>query len=99
MNPRFQFKNKLWIWSTAKASWHFVSVPKENYEQIKGFYEGPKRGFGSIRVKAKIGKTSWKTSIFRDKKRNAYLLPIKSEVRKKENIKVDQSIDVLIELI
>lgn len=43
-------------------------------------------GWGSLPVTAVIGKTSWKTSIFPDKKIGAYLLPLKSEIRKKENI-------------
>lgn len=51
-----------------------------------------KRGWGSLQVKVTVGKTSWDTSIFPDSKRGAYLLPIKSEVRKKEDITVDSII-------
>lgn len=37
-------------------------------------------------MKAKIGGTSWKTSIFPQAKEGTYILPIKAEVRKKEKI-------------
>lgn len=45
--------------------------------------KGP--GFGSIRVKVKIGKTSWNTSLFPSKE-GSYLLAIKASVRAKEGI-------------
>ena len=68
------------------AGWHFVSVPKKQSEGIKKSFGTPKRGWGSIPVIVTIGKTTWKTSIFPDKQSNGYLLPLKSEVRKKEQI-------------
>lgn len=56
-------------------------------------------GWGSLPVMATIGKTSWKTSIFPDKKSESYLLPLKAEVRKKEKIYEDQTILFLIKII
>lgn len=44
------------------------------------------RGWGSLPVVVTLGKTSWKTSIFPDKREGAYLLPLKADVRKKEGI-------------
>jgi hypothetical protein len=35
-----------------------------------------------VKVEARIGFYSWKTSIFPDKKSGCYLLPLKAEVRK-----------------
>ena len=45
-----------------------------------------------------VGKTTWKTSIFPDKE-GSYVLPLKKEVRAKENIKVGDTIKVLIKVI
>lgn len=67
------------------AGWHFASVPKKQSEEIKK-NETVKRGWGSIPVQVTVGKTSWKTSIFPDKRSGSYLLPIKAEVRRKEHI-------------
>lgn len=53
---------------------------------------------GSLPVIATIGSTSWKTSIFPDKKSSGYLLPVKAEVRKKEGIAADDKITLLLEI-
>ena len=85
----FSFTGQCWLWQSEAAAWHFISLPKEKSEEIKFFNENmrqKKRGWGSVRVKAKIGDTSWKTSIFPQAKEGAYILPIKAEVRKKEKI-------------
>jgi hypothetical protein len=55
--------------------------------------------WGSIRVIATVGRTSWKTSIFPDKKRGAYLLPLKAAVRTKEKIEPGNTVAVTIELL
>jgi hypothetical protein len=99
MNPTFTFKSELWLWAAAKASWHFISLPQELSTEIKGFDKDTKRrGFGSIPITVTIGKTSWRTSIFPDKKRATYVLPIKKEVRKKEHLVVGDKVAVKIEL-
>ena len=68
------------------AGWHFVTLPKKQSAEITKFFGMLKRGWGSLRVVATVGKTSWTTSIFPDKKAGAYLLPIKADVRKKEGV-------------
>lgn len=74
------------------AGWHFVSVPKKQSEEIKKTFGAPSRGWGSIPVMVTIGKTQWKTSIFPDRQSGGYLLPLKSQVRKKEQIFSDDTI-------
>ena len=68
------------------AGWYFLSLPKEEAAKIKEKYHAKKRGWGSLPVKITIGKTTWTTSIFPDKKSETYVLPLKAEVRKKEEI-------------
>jgi hypothetical protein len=48
---------------------------------------------------ATIGKTQWKTSLFPDSKSGAYLLPVKSDVRKKENVTAENKVSVTLEII
>lgn len=81
----FTFKAKVWIYA-GQAAWHFVSVPKKESTRIKALFGGLQRGFGSFPVTVTIGKTSWRTSIFPDSKTGTYLLPVKSDVRKKESL-------------
>ncbi len=65
---------------------------------MRGLSQGLRNAFGSLRVIAKIGKTQWHTSVFAYNKAGAFLLPIKAEVRKKENIGHGDAVDVAIEI-
>lgn len=86
MTPRiFKVKSSVWLYP-GMAGWHFVSVPKKESEKIKKEFGQHAKGWGSLPVLVTIGKTSWKTSIFPDKKSGTYLLPLKAQVRKKERI-------------
>jgi hypothetical protein len=82
-----------------KAAWFFVNVPEKTSEEIEFYFAHEKRGWGSLPVHVTIGETTWKTSIFTDKKTATFLLPIKSEVRKKEEIKEGDVIQVTVEVI
>lgn len=90
-------KARVWEWE-GKGAWHFVTIETEQAKEIKEDWPWPRRGFGSIPVKATIGKTTWKTSIFPENK-GAYLLPIKKEVRNNENILAEQTISIKIEVV
>ncbi len=81
----FTVRAKLWLYN-APGGWHFITLPPKPAREIKGALTGIRRGWGSLAVEATIGKTVWKTSIFPDRKSASYLLPVKSDVRKKENI-------------
>lgn len=85
-NTNFSFKAKLWAWQGGNASWYFITLPKKLSAEIRFFSALPKRGFGSVRVEAKIGTSVWKTSLFPSKKEGAYLLPVKADVRLAEKM-------------
>jgi hypothetical protein len=87
------FKAKLWLYQ-GTAAWHFITVPKKESNILKESKDKIKRGWGSIPIKVTIGKTSWKTSVFPDKKSSYYLLPIKKEVRIKEDLYADETIAI-----
>lgn len=81
----FSFDATVWKYA-GKAAWYFVTLPKDMADDIKDFTRHQKTGWGSVRVHASIGETSWKTSIFPDKKSGAYLLPLKAAIRTAEGI-------------
>jgi hypothetical protein len=94
----FKVKSKVFEYPGIGA-WHFISVPKKESQTIKATFAGMKRGFGSLRVIATVGKTKWKTSIFPDSESGTYFLPLKSEVRKKEKVKKGDEIEFTIEIL
>ena len=94
------FDAELWRWDARRAdSWIFVSLPAEASEEIRDLAAGPRRGFGSLRVRVTVGDSMWTTSIFPDSVRGGYVLPIKRAVRKAEDLDVGDSATVTIELI
>ena len=56
-------------------------------------------GFGSVKVEATVGGTTWQTSLFPDSKRAAYVLPVKKAVRSAESIDVGDRTTVRLNLI
>lgn len=96
----------LWIWTTdrAPAAWHFLTIDGQPADDIhatalmRRMEGGPKRGWGSIKVRAAIGETRWDTSIFPDKQRG-WLLPVKAAVRKAEGLVAGDAVTVTIDLL
>ena len=74
-----------------------MSVPVEKTKHIK--QNNVPKGYGMVRVLAKIGQTQWKTSVFYDSKRQCFLLPIKADIRRKSNIDDGSDIVVQIEIL
>ncbi len=93
----YQFKSKVWLYPGMDA-WHFLTLPQKESAEIKKNFSQVKRGFGSLKVEAKIGKTAWLTSIFPDSRAGAYLLPLKASVRKKEHLLADDTVRFTIKI-
>ncbi|RJO76786.1 DUF1905 domain-containing protein [Nocardia panacis] len=74
------------VWEHNGGSWHFVSLPEEIADEIEERYAHLANGWGSVRVTVSIGATSWSTSLFPDKARATYILPVKKSVRTAEDL-------------
>jgi hypothetical protein len=94
------FNAELWLWEARRAdSWTFVTVPADVSEDIRELAAAPRRGFGSVRVRAVIGGSVWRTSIFPDGARSCYVMPVKAKVRKAEGLGAGDMAAVSIELV
>ena len=82
---RFSFTAEVWE-HEGPAAWHFVSLPEALADEIEATYGHQAAGFGSLRVDVTIGKTQWSTSVFPDRKRGTYVLPLKRQVRVAEQL-------------
>lgn len=91
------FRATIWTQESTGA-WHFVTLPTALSRRIRTLTTGQLKPFGSFRVKARTGLTGWETSLFADTKRNALLLPVKADVRRKEKIKLGDTIEVSLQL-
>ena len=78
------------------CGWVFALFPKDMSTEIRKNFGGLEEGWGRMKVLAKIGSTEWKTSIWFDTKKDTYMLPLKAEIRKKENIILDKDVKIII---
>ena len=92
------FTAELWLWQAEKGAWHFLTVPPEESEALRLFSPEAGRGFGSVRVRATIGGSTWKTSVFPSKERGGYILPVKKAVRSAEGLNVGSRAQVTLEV-
>jgi hypothetical protein len=94
-----EFEARLWEWDARRGdSWIFVSLPGEVSEEIRELSAGTRRGFGSLRVRAQIGSTTWKTSIFPGSD-GPYVLPLKRAVRTAQSLGPGDTAAVTVELL
>ncbi len=92
---KYEFTAKVWMYNSTGA-WHFVSLPPDLSKEIRESLKWQEEGWGRLKVSASIGNTQWETAIWYDTKLKCYLLPLKSEIRKKEKIENDEMISVSI---
>ena len=91
---RYQFESTLWKYN-GHASWYFVDVPQDISENIKKSFSAQSAAWGTLKVDAIIDSIQWQTSLFFDRKRGGYLLPVKQKIRKSLGLE-DESVVVVI---
>jgi len=94
------FDAVLWIWDARRDdSWTFVSLPADASDEIRDLTGGQRRGFGSVRVRVKVGASTWKTSIFPDSAHGCFVLPVKRAIRRAEGLDAGDKATVTVELL
>jgi hypothetical protein len=95
----YTFTAPLWQWQAKEGtaepgSWCFVTVPREDSQDIRDGLVSPPRGFGSVRVAVEAGRSRWETSLFPDGASGCYVLPIKKAVRVAERVEEGDDLTV-----
>jgi hypothetical protein len=87
----WSFTGPMWLWrgqakdgTPTKTAWHFLTIDGHVAEAIRTAAPGRTAAWGSVYVRATIGATEWRTSVFPSKNVSGYLLPVKASVRKAE---------------
>lgn len=100
--PRISYKLRAKVWlyqGGAAGGWHFLTLPKGPAKEIRMLVGGASgRGWGSVPVVVTIGGTTWKTSVFPDKKAGSFVLPLKAEVRRAEGIAEGDTVAFFLEV-
>jgi hypothetical protein len=87
----------LWLWSGEGGSWHFLTVPEEQSDEIRAASLLARGGFGSVKVEATINDVSWRTSVF-PQKSGGYVLPVKKEVRRRAGFAAGDDVELRLDL-
>ncbi len=87
----FEFEGELWYWR-GPSPFHFITLPDDEAEAIHSLANEVTYGWGMIPVWARIGKTTWRTSMFA--KDGGYVLPIKNSTRKPEALLLGDRVKV-----
>ena len=90
-----EFIGKIFIWR-GPSPFYFVAIPEKQSQDIKAISSLVTYGWGVIPVHVRIGKTGWTTSLF--PKDGLYLVPIKANVRKAENINEGDNVTIQLEI-
>lgn len=93
----FKLKSEIWLYG-GDSAWHFMTVDKKTTAKIRAKFGHLSRGWSSLPVKVKLGRTVWTTSIFYDKQ-GVYLLPLKATIRKKEGLTAGQTTPFVITIL
>lgn len=90
-----EFTGEIWRW-VGPAPYYFVTVPPEGCETLREVSSFVSYGWGMIPVRARVGGTTWKTSLF--PKEGRYLVPLKDSVRKAEGLAEGDRVTVRLEV-
>ncbi len=104
MTERITHTGPLWRWTgNSNGTWHFLTIDGAAGEALSAtalmqrLEMGRRAGFGSLRVKARIGDSQFSTSVF-PSKTTGWLLPVKATVRKDEGLAEGDSVTVTLEI-
>jgi len=92
-------------WQGDRGTYHLVSIKGADAEtiamhaRIDRLEFGNRRGFGSVKVMARIGETEWKSSVFPQEKSTEWILLVSKKVMKAEGLAMDDEVAVGLDLI
>ena len=103
MSERITFTGPLWRWTGGtNGTCHFVTIDGAAGEALAAtalmqrLETGRRAGFGSLKVTAQVGKSSFSTSVFPSKDAG-WMLPVKAAIRKAEGLAEGDSVTVILE--
>ncbi|MCX9147131.1 DUF1905 domain-containing protein [Erythrobacter sp. WG] len=95
-------KGPVWLWqgsdgAPAKGSWYFLIIAGETAQAIRSA-AARADAWGSVRIEATIGATTWRTSLFPSKAHGGWMLPLKAAVRKAEKLAEGSDVEAVLAL-
>ena len=92
-------------WRGERGTYHLVTITGEEaeaiamHERLSRLEFGSRRGFGSVKVIARIGGTRWKTSVFPQNRKSEWVLLVSKKVMKAEDLAEGDPLAVELQLL
>ena len=92
-------------WRGERGTYHLVTITGEEaeaiamHERLARLEVGSRRGFGSVKVMARIGGTRWKTSVFPQNRKSEWVLLVSKKVMKAEYLAEGDPLTVELQLL
>lgn len=92
-------------WQGERGTYHLVTFTGTKAETIAMHARlhllefGRGRGFGSVKVTARIGQTSWKSSVFPQSKQSEWVLLVSKKVMRAEGLSEGDLVQVALDLL
>ncbi len=105
MSAPLTFTAPLTRWQGDRGIYHLVVITGEAAEQIAMHARlhrlefGKPRGFGSVKVRARIGGTVWNSSVFPQRQRSEWILLVSKKVMRAEDLSKGELLTVELDLI
>jgi hypothetical protein len=91
----FEFSGPIFFWR-GPSPYYFVAMPEQESRDLKAVSKLVTYGWGVIPVRARLGQTEWKTSLF--PKDGRYLVPIRTDVWRAEQLEEGQLVAIRLEI-
>lgn len=85
------FSGEIWFWR-GPSPFHFITVPPEGCADLEAAAKFVSYGWGMIPVTARIGQTTWQTSLY--PKDGRYIVPVRTQVRKAEGLDLGDTVTI-----
>ena len=92
-------------WRGERGTYHLVSIKGEPAEAITMHARlhrleyGKQRGFGSVKVVARIGETEWKSSVFPQAKKTEWILLVSKKVMRAASLSEGDTVKLELSLL
>lgn len=105
MSVPLTFTAPLTRWQGDRGTYHLLVITGEAAEQIAMYARlhrlefGARRGFGSVKVMARIGGTHWNSSVFPQQRQSEWVLLVSKKVMRAEDLSAGDLVAVKLELL
>ena len=92
-------------WQGERGTYHLVTVSGPDaeaiamHERLLKLELGTQRGFGSVKVMARIGEAQWKTSVFPQNQSTQWVLLVSRKVMRAEDLAEGDAVGLELELL